>query len=66
MKKLEQYNREKKAALKLAQNILCNLQPSARLQLAAKLGISYPTLYNYKVGNGANYELALRIIEEGE
>ena len=66
MKKLEQYNKEKKAALKLAQLILINMQPSSRLQLAAKLGISYPTLYNYKSGNGANYELALKIIEEAE
>jgi len=66
MKNLEQYNKEKKAALKLAAHILNNMQPFARLVLAAKLGISYPTLYNYKVGSGNNYELALKIIEEGE
>ena len=66
MKKLDDYNREKKAALKLAAHILNNMQSSTRLQLAAKLGISYPTLYLYKTGKGANYELALKIIEEGE
>ena len=66
MKNLEDFKKEKKAALKLAAHILNNMQPSARLVLAAKLGISYPTLYNYKVGAGNNYELALKIIEEGE